>query len=433
MLNFYFTLENGNRHFYAITSDSKGYLELRDNRIIVILNKIGSIKITSLNIGDNNTEVTFEKGIKVIFNNNIFGINHDHYDNYFKGMEEKLLAFKEEEQIAKLKARRDRRINRERCKKIKTLIINSSLGLSLVLGSVGFTKLSPSLGSDKKDKDLDKDSGISLETTTRTRDTALINGEEYEVDGLDVEEESEEQEVTQEEQETITPRIIEEPTHTVSIDLSFTSLRDEVSRYSETDKFCGELIRYYSKRWGLSPELAIAQISQERPDIKNGECDNVCQLKGQFYENRSFKVPVYDDTGFTGTYDEFTVTSSSINTLEGNIMAGLATYAELRDQYGIMEGLFFYNQGPYAINLACEYYGLNVDDYIGDEKTIAARDLIVNYYKANGKNHGDPLYLEHVMARFPVNDGENINISCYRNGEKEEIAINRILEYNMSR
>ena len=145
-------------------------------------------------------------------------------------------------------------------------------------------------------------------------------------------------------------------------------------------------------------------------------------------------MPVYDENGkFTGTYDEFTATAESINTYEGNIMAGMASLREYIDANGIVMGLFLYNQGPYSLQMACDYYGVNIEDYKGDINAIKARDLVVSYYKAQGKTHGDPLYLEHVFSRLPLDDRGVTTVSCYIGNEKVEIAINNTLEYNMNR
>ncbi len=453
MPNFYFDFENNRRNFYAVTGNNMTiHIALSGNRLPVVLDKLVNSKITSLSITDSRSEAVFDNSIRVIFNNEIFRKMGDTYDEYIDAIQAKIKKYVEQRQMTKLVGR-DTKVNRPKNESMKTMFIASSLGISLLLGSVITPKLAQKSASTPKGFMPKNDGSVAVLNNNEKKDTVEIDGQSYEVEVLDQDEIKTINDVPSinvnfdEVQENIKKFVnlgksVEEeiPVQTevevqpIVIDLSYTPQSIEVSRYKETDEHWGDIIRHYAKRWGLPAELEIAKISQERPNFVNGWCDNICQLTKQYYVGKSFKMPVYDENGkFTGTYDEFTATAESINTYEGNIMAGMASLREYIDANGIVMGLFLYNQGPYSLSMACDYYGVNIEDYKGDRNAIKARDLVVNYYKAQGKSHGDPLYLEHVFSRLPLDERGEASVSCYIGDEKVEIAINNTLEYNMNR
>ncbi len=432
MPNFYFNFENNRRSFYAVTGNNMTiHVALDNERLLIILDKLVSSNITSLSITDSKTEAIFDNTIKVTFNNGIFKYVEDNYNEYLDKIQMKIKKYVEQSQLRKIKDK-NLKVNRTRNKEMKKMFITSSLGISLFLGTIITPKVMNKLVSNSIDEQVFDQpiESLDVEDNKVKTDTMIINGESYEIESLDDNIAEDNTAVFTKIQNNYKDYLGVDP---ININLEYTPISDMWSRYKETDEHWGDIIRYYANRWGLSAELEIAQISRERPNFKNGQCDNICQLTKKYYDGQHFKVPVYDENGFTGTYDEFTSTLDSINTYEGNIMAGLASMRNYIDNYGVIMGLFLYNQGPSSLKLACNYYGVDIQDYMGEENAIKARDLIVKYYKEQGKPHGDPSYLENVIAQLPQDERGGVNVSCYVGKEKVEIAINNTLEYNMNR
>lgn len=199
-------------------------------------------------------------------------------------------------------------------------------------------------------------------------------------------------------------------------------------KYAETERLYGADIKKYSTRFGIPYNVACAYISQERPD--NGD-PNVCQITGRI---KPFTVDIYDENGPTGETEVITIDDTAKTNASESIKAGLAYL-----RYGIdyndsfTTGLFGYNQGPYSVNLACDYYGLDINDYKGEENSQKACELIINYFKdttSPGKVHGDPNYLYNVFGYLPLEDRGSATIECYVNKELRQIAISNQLYYN---
>ncbi len=444
MLNFYFTLENNRRGFYVVRGGNTAvHAVLSSERVPIILDKLVNSRITSLVVKDDYTEVSFDDSINVVFDNAVFNrYMGDSYDGALAQIQEKINARREKEQLRKLKGR-SIKVNRNR-KAAVNFVVAASLVTDLLLGGVllqkNLSKINLNTGSITNAvavnvNDIEKDTvqdeeiemlddliedesiaNINFNTVTENLKNFVNAGKEEEVAPV-------------EEQETI----VEPSVDTYTVNLDFKPLSIEESRYKETDEYWGDLIRHYALRWGLSPELIIAQISQERPNIVNGQCDNICQLIPQFYNNHYFKVPVIGPNGEVTGYDEFTTTTESIKSYEGNIMGALATMRECIDMnHSIVTGLFAYNQGAYALDMACKTMGRDRGYFYGEEHAIEARDLVVSYYNSQGVSHGDPNYLKHVISRIPLDDNGITKFSCYVKDEnseykKVEVAINNTL------
>lgn len=214
--------------------------------------------------------------------------------------------------------------------------------------------------------------------------------------------------------------------HNFVVDVPFED-RTGSGKLDETISKFGNYIEYYSKRYGISYELACAMISQERPDTDDF---NICQLTNLVGE--TVEVPVYDELGLTGEVDVITITNNSLYDIEANVQAGLGYLRFSIDKNNsFITGLYGYNQGPYTVELACDLFGLNKEDYLGEENTMQACGLIKNYFGTtkDGK-WGDPLYLEHVFSYLRTDERGNINLECFVNGEKHTVAINNTLSYN---
>ena len=208
--------------------------------------------------------------------------------------------------------------------------------------------------------------------------------------------------------------------------------RTQTGKLQKTVDFCGEIIEYYSNRYGLPYREMCAQISQESPMIINGSCENVCQITYEMFIGKKMHVPVYDKNGFTGSYDNFTVTKEMLDTTEGNIMVGMAYNRYCIDKYqSLFTGLFSYNQGENALNNACNFYGLDVNNYLGDENSISARDLINKYYREGlNKKHGDSKYLENVFSYLPMDDRGTNTIKYYLGNELITVDLTNTNVYN---
>ena len=206
---------------------------------------------------------------------------------------------------------------------------------------------------------------------------------------------------------------------------------ENLSKLEETKQYFGDAISYYSQRYGIPYEIACAQITQERPNIENGVCINPCQITYEYFVGQNMTVPVYDENGFTGNYDTFLVTEEMLNSKEGNVKVGLAYTRYCIDKFdSLIMGLFAYNQGESVLGIACNHYGVNIEDYLGEENAIKARDMINRYYEEKNKSHGDKNYLENVFSYLELSDRGSITLTYYVNGVEKTMEIHNTLEYN---
>ena len=154
-------------------------------------------------------------------------------------------------------------------------------------------------------------------------------------------------------------------------------------------------------------------------------------ITSELFIGRTLTVPIYNEQGFTGEYETFEVTKEMLDTPDGNIKTCLAYKRICVDKFNsLILGLFSYNQGEYALNIACNYYGLNKEDYYGDENAIKARDLINRYYEEQGKKHGDSTYLENVFSYLNLNERGSTYLEYYLGSEKKTVEIINTLVYN---
>ena len=206
---------------------------------------------------------------------------------------------------------------------------------------------------------------------------------------------------------------------------------ENLSKLEETKQYFGDAISYYSQRYGIPYEIACAQITQERPNIENGVCINPCQITYEYFVGQNMTVPVYDENGFTGNYDTFLVTEEMLNSKEGNVKVGLAYTRYCIDKFdSLIMGLFAYNQGESVLGIACDHYGVNIEDYLGEENAIKAREMINRYYEEKNKSHGDKNYVENVFSYLELSDRGSITLTYYVNGVEKTMEIHNTLEYN---
>lgn len=258
------------------------------------------------------------------------------------------------------------------------------------------------------------------------------------------------------------PKGIEEVKKPV-LELSFEYKPD--GKYESTKDYYGDIIDAYCKKYGFTgcENIIYSQITQERPLIGlDGVCNNPCQLTN--FVGVEFSAPLYNENGPTGEIKYFKVTEDMINNIDSNLEIGIAYLRHsVNENKSLLTGLFCYNQGPYALGIACDYYNLDKNLYMGDENTLQAREVIVKYfeiynackyfkqsmdslkgnteaqeaivarYKTEATKisvHGDPNYLENVFAYLPHEDRENMNYEYYLENELKTIEIVNTLEYN---
>ena len=206
---------------------------------------------------------------------------------------------------------------------------------------------------------------------------------------------------------------------------------ETVSKPDETKEYFGDAISYYSERYGIPYDIACAQITQERPNIKDGVCINPCQITYEYFVGETMTVPIYDESGFTGNYDTFLVTEEMLNSKDGNIKVGLAYTRYCIDKFdSLLMGLFAYNQGESALGIVCDHYGVDIEDYLGEENAIKARDMINRYYEEQDRVHGDKDYIENVFSYLELSDRGSITLTYYVNGVEKTMEINNTLVYN---
>ncbi len=454
MPNYYFTTEHNRRGFYEVTGNKVAiHVALKDPDITTTLNNFLRSKITFLNVDDKQIVAIFDGKIRVVFNADVFNYHNDKYNPLIMELAKKIKNTLEINSIRNF-LKKDVLYRVNRLNNRGKLILTASLGTALLLALPLKDGLdyNPKVNAPKSIP-TPKNTATMLASTTIPDNTLIVDDvpveyeipeKEEEIETLDVTPINEIKEEPIEHVEPIKEEIPIEPviedipveskqeTNAVSLDLAFNlGTKGDYNKYDKTVMYMGDYINYYATRWGLDPTLATAQITGERPYIlEDGSCDNPCQLSS-FFANFSFKVPVYNESGFTGTYDEFTTTKESINTLEGNIMAGLAYLRYCIDKSdSLATGMFLYNQGDSSLSIACKHYGLNEANYLGDENSISARDLIVKYYKDQNKKHGNPEYLEDVFRYLTFDENGTHKASYYKGTEKIEIAINDTLLYN---
>ena len=405
MSKFYINEQNGRNYYaYRYSEDEVKYIHLSNKDITTFLSSLTNRQI--VNIRDKNTyiEVLFDNNMSVLIDDlKIFYIHHDNNDKYFKLFLEKLKRHIERETLKKysetLPSKYIPKVNRTKKKTRPTAqIIAMSLSIT-----IGISAIAGLLNKEmQKSQQLEEQEFIVYELPNKKIDEIIETN--YEI-----------------------------PDNTITLEFENRTesnrVSTELSKLEETNLYFGEYIDKYSMRYGLPRELISAQITQERPNIENGKCDNVCQITYDLFVGQTMTVPIYDESGFTGEYDTFLVTKELLDTPDGNIKVGVAYLRKCVDKFdSLILGLFSYNQGESALGIACEYYGFDKENYLGDKNAIKARDLINRYYAEKGKSHGDSLYLEHVLSYVDL-ESRNI-LEYYIGNEKNSVEINNTFVYN---
>lgn len=296
------------------------------------------------------------------------------------------------------------RINRHKSKNMGKKIVAGGLAATLILGV--------SLAYQKQDKKERKTTSMPPEKTYELTTNLKYS---YEKDN-----------------EIELAQLNESKDCVINLDLEY----KEDGKLASTIDYCGDIISYYCSRYGIPYDPMCSLITQERPNItSDGVLKNPCQLTN--FVGNTLTIPIYDEFGPTGEYDKFTVTEDMVNSLDWNIRIGVGYVRCCTNKYqSLISGFFAYNQGINALANACEYFDLDLNNYLGDENAIKARDLVNKYYqelKSKGVVkgvHGDPNYLENVFRYASVDDRENRCFDYYLGSEVKTVEINNTLEYN---
>lgn len=416
MPRYYFELTENGRKYYKI--DQTSTKSLSPEELKTIIDAMTTSKIFDIApLNDNTINITFTNTMELILDKNFF--HYKEYNPEVEALRNKIIAYTTELEKTRLENFSKRyngyvpQINRHKSKNRKPMFVAISLA-----GAIFITGLGISLAKNSKNNQAEKEqiiiSSENPEEPTYIADNVLSDIEpSFEV---------------------ASEEIIEEPINTepnIVIDYSFKNISQD-GKLATTEEYLGDYVSYYSARWGLPTDLVLAQITQERPSIVDGNCKNPCQITYKYFIGETFKMPVYDANGFTGTYDEFTVSEASLNSNEGNIMAGIAYLRKCIDSTkSLFTGLYLYNQGEPSLRQACKYYNYNIDDYKGDANSLAACELITTYNReVHGQNYGDYNYLANVFRYLPTSDRGNEVLSYYSGEEKINIELNNTLLYN---
>lgn len=408
-MNKFYISNNGKRGYYTYSFEHGKIklMPLNERDAEVFLSHISSKPIDQIISKENYKEIIFDGNTSVIVEKlrDLYP-KQDKYDKYFLILLHKAREFVTRENIKNYKKtlppNHIPKVNRVKkstlpTKQIIAGALSFSMGISLIAG----------IASQEMNKEsfvADINPPVSYEMTNKLS----TNLEKESIDPVDI---------------TVNLAF---PDRTLSNRVSET-----VSKLDETKEYFGDSISYYSERYGIPYEIACAQITQERPNIKDGVCINPCQITYEYFVGETMTAPVYDESGFTGDYDTFLVTEEMLNSHDGNIKVGLAYTRYCIDKFdSLIMGLFAYNQGESVLGITCNHYGVDIEDYLGEENAIKARDMINRYYEELGRAHGDKDYIENVFSYLELSDRGSIVLKYYVNGVEKTMEINNTLGYN---
>ena len=408
--SFYIDTQKGRRYYaYNYQNGKINYIALKPKDITTLLKNCSESPIENIISKENYNEVIFCNGITIMIENiKVLSPQNDLYDQYFQRITSHIRDYKRTQSLKAYKQilppHQIPKVNRKKRKSLPTK--------QILAGALTFTIASSLLAGlyekEMKKKNIEElNKHISIVDHDRKKGTNEIVIEE-------------------------TNFIIPDNTLNLAFaDRSKSDDEDEISKLEETKNYYGDIISNYATRYGLPYDLVCAQITQERPKIKNGTCENICQITYEYFVGQTMVVPIYDESGFTKEYDIFLVTKEMLDSPEGNIRVGIAYLRTCVDKFNsLITGLFSYNQGDSALAIACNYYGFDKEDYLGDENALKARDIINRYYEEIGKTHGDKDYLEHVLSYLELADRSSTVLEYYLGSEKKSIEINNTLLYN---
>ncbi len=192
--------------------------------------------------------------------------------------------------------------------------------------------------------------------------------------------------------------------------------------WTETEKYIYakenyyDLIKKYSKMYGIDPQVALAIACQERGVHSNKVDDGggiglyQIQIEGKFnWENQS----VYAYNFETNSNEKYTIHKDQVSNLENNIKAGLMIFQEClrRNDYDVARAIQEYNfgSGNMSTVLASCYTDRNPQTEDNKLDWLAYRNVI---------SGGDSIYLENILkfvksgSVFEFKDKDGKIITC---------------------
>lgn len=434
MLKYYYINESC-QAYMVIEGRQRTYIDLSYEDTKMFLSNLNKSSIKDVRKNGDTLRTTFDNDITVVIATAAFTNRYHMFESQMSLLRERIRNYLEKRRLQAYKQKKGKhvKVNRKKGKSIGPILIAS--GAAFTIGA--FAWLALNFPENSKDVALKDDNDLKTEDIdTLFEEIPQSSYNKFMEGAKDIqmpkteEPVSEETAITETEITALSDSYMPKDTPIESqytFELEFSDKTGN-GKYAETEQLYGAAIKKYAPHFGIPYNVACAYISQERPD--NGD-PNVCQITGSI---DPFSVDIYDENGPTGKKEVIEVTDAAKTDPTESIRIGLA-YLRFSIDYidSFTTGLFGYNQGPYAVDLACDYYGLDKENYKGEENSQKACELIINYFKditEPGKVHGDPNYLSNVFGYLPLEDRSSATIECYVNGELKQIAISNQLYYN---
>lgn len=167
-----------------------------------------------------------------------------------------------------------------------------------------------------------------------------------------------------------------------------------------------DLIEYYSKLYGINPDIMCAIATQERgvhsEKMDSGGAIGLMQVQVAVWDNESLNV----FNNMTNSYESLYATEDKLSKIDFNIQFACAIFSDCLNQMNgnVLAAVMAYNRGPTAarniINTYANSKGLTCDDVLNNPNDLGW----LNY---EGLDYaGDPEYVEHVMSYYTGNYSE---------------------------
>ena len=163
------------------------------------------------------------------------------------------------------------------------------------------------------------------------------------------------------------------------------------------------LIEYYSRLYGINPDIMCAIATQERgvhSEKKDaGGAIGLMQVQVSVWDNESLKV----FNNMTNSYETLYATEDKLSKIDFNVQFACAIFSDCLNKMNgnVLAAVMAYNRGPTAARNIIRTYanskGMTCDDVLNNPN-----DLGWLHYE--GLDYaGDPKYVEHVMSYYTGN------------------------------
>lgn len=196
----------------------------------------------------------------------------------------------------------------------------------------------------------------------------------------------------------------------------------------------GEIIEQYANKWGISPSIIIAIISQE----SGGRYNNLMNILFESWEDQILKIYNHEDNCYTKLVltnnknkysdDILCISSDELINKKTNISCGCAilAYNLKYFDYNIPLAITSYNCGPSGVDniLKATSYatGINVNNLISDPSSNEFLNYTYVIDPKYGGSDGDKEYLKHVL-RY-VENKENVLYAIDENNIIHSLSVN---------